>query len=290
MDNLEERIKASIEDPNGELWFPELTADLAARAWNSLQREIGLTPGTYGTERLLSRNLSTPREIIASLSTCPSTCATALPVSIEVLTPAREAHYQRHDVTFYAPDKILNTTILPCVEDALAMINQVPSLMTTVVTLVRSLHVIKPEDEDHDVSFSEPHVPFSVFVSVPEERIPNDALRVAEAIVHEAMHLQLTLVENAFPLVTKSSQKYYSPWTGTYRSGRGVLHAIYVFRVIDRFLSQLTSSEKLGSNIKRYGNARREEIGRQINGVERFQYCPELNSIGSNFVKTLVRA
>src|SRR5689334_11432412 len=49
MDDLAERIRASIEDPTVDPWFPELTADLAARAWQSLHREIGLSPGSYST-------------------------------------------------------------------------------------------------------------------------------------------------------------------------------------------------------------------------------------------------
>ena len=82
MDDLAERIKASIENPSGELWFPELTADLTARAWDSLHREFGLTPDSYGTERVLSRNIFAPRKVITSLKTCPSNCATAPTISI----------------------------------------------------------------------------------------------------------------------------------------------------------------------------------------------------------------
>ncbi len=289
MDDLAEKIKASIENPNGELWFPELTANLVARAWESLQRDLGLKPDIYGTERVLSRNPSAPREIITYLKTCPSTCPTARTISIEALTPACATQYQKQGVTFYSPDEILRTTILSCIEEALAIINQVPSLMRTVATLVRSLHVIKPADEDHDVSFSQPHVPFSIFVSVPEKRIENDALRVAEAIVHEAMHLQLTLVEQVVPLTTSISKKYYSPWRRENRNAKGMIHALYVFTVIDRFLAQTSWSipqVELAEHLRK----RRGEIDIQITSTESFQGSSELTMQGAHFVRTLIHS
>src|SRR5437016_747040 len=141
MDDLAERIKASIENPSGELWFPELTDDLTARAWESLHRDFGLTPDSYGTERVLSRCASAPRDIITSLNT-PSSAGGSL-IAIEAVQPEWAA-YSKAGVSFHSPDEILNTTILDCIEDALAIVNQVPSLMRTVGDLVRSLHVIKP--------------------------------------------------------------------------------------------------------------------------------------------------
>jgi HEXXH motif-containing protein len=289
MDELAERIKTSLESPDGELWFPELTDALVARAWESLQHDIGLTPDSYSTERVLSRSISVPREIIASLKTCRSTCATPSAIAIETLSPKSAANYQKQSVSFYLADEILNTMILSCLEDALTVINQVPSLMRSVTTLVRSLHVIKPEDDDYDVSFSEPHVPFSIFVSVPERRISNDALRVAEAIVHEAMHLQLTLIEQTLPLILKSSRKYYSPWKGTYRSGEGVLHAIYVFKAIVQFLNQPPFNGESATALGQYRRARSEEIISQLDEAMQFQGCVKLTSTGSVFVNALMR-
>jgi hypothetical protein len=287
MDDLAERIKAAIENPDGELWFPDLTADLAARAWKSLQRDLGLTPHTYGTERILSCNPSAPREIITHLKTCSSTCPTPPTISIEALTPACPAQYQQQGVTFYTPDEILHSPVLSCIEEALGIINQVPSLMRTVATLVRSLHVIKPADEDHDVSFSEPHVPFSIFVSVPEKRIANDALRVAEAVVHEAMHLQLTLIQSRLRFLNADGERYFSPWRGQFRTAGGMLHGLYVFSVIKRFLGevQLRSSDRQGVY---YALDRRMEIQNQLGRLHSFQHSEELTEIGAAFAGRLM--
>jgi HEXXH motif-containing protein len=280
MDDLAERIKASLRNPNGEVWFPELTTDLAARAWDSLHRDIGLTTDSYGTERVLSRSSSAPREFITSLKTCPSACETAPTIGIEALTPESAIKYQEQGATFYTRDEILHTTILSCLEDALAIINQVPSLMRTVAALVRSLHVIKPEDADYDVSFSEPHVPFSIFVSVPEKRIANDALRIAEAIVHEAMHLQLTLIEDVSPLVNSSDGRYYSPWRGEDRNAGSIVHASYVFHVIQRFLVRLASIGSCPKDLLPQLRLRQREIGIQLDAIRSFQDCTELTAAG----------
>lgn len=282
MDNLAERIKASIENSDSDLWFPELTADLADRAWEGLRRDIGVTPDIYGTERVLSQSISAPRDIVGSLVMCTPSLA-APTTSIETLSREYVVEYQRRGVSFYSPAEI-NPTVLACVEEALAIINQVPSLMRSVAVLVRSLHLIRPEDDDHDVSFSEPHVPFSIFVSVPNRRIPDDGWRIAEAVVHEAMHLQLTLIERVIPLVKPTQGKLFSPWRATYRPVQGVLHGAYVFRVIDSFLAKLSS---LGIS-SRYVEDRRGAINNQILDVQSVKDSPDLTMVGHQLTKRLM--
>src|SRR5207249_726495 len=102
----------------------------------------------------------------------------------------------------------------------LGALKRVPTLLPTVLSLVRALHLVIPDDDDIDVSFSEPNLPFSVFVSVPHRGARTDALRVAEAIVHEAMHLHLTLIERVVPLVRSSGRRFFSPWRGEYRTAQ----------------------------------------------------------------------
>lgn len=288
MAELVERIKASLENPNGEPWFPELTSDLAARGWDNLYRDVRLTSDSYSTERVLSRSISAPREIIASLKTCRTTCATPSAISVEALTPKTLIKYRDQGANFCSPQEFSSSALLSCLEDALAIISEVPSLMRTVVALVRSLHVIRPEDADYDVSFSEPHIPFSIFVSVPEKRIPNDALRVAEAIVHEAMHLQLTLLEKVVLLALPSTNRYFSPWRNEFRDARGLLHGIYVFSVIDRFLEQLLSTGLTKTKTTKYLMARRRKIRHEMAELKWFSYSPDLTITGAYLAGVLV--
>lgn len=287
MDDLAARIIASLENPNTDPWLPDLTSELAAQAWDRLRNDIGLTPGNYGTERVVSRNISTPPDVIASLRTWPSTNGNEI-INIETLPEARASQYHEGGVRFYSPSEILDTGVLTCIEDALLILNQVPSLMRTVATMVRSLHVITPDDADHDVSFSEPHIPFSIFISVPKMRIVNDALRVAEAITHEAMHLQLTIIERLIPLVRSTGEKYFSPWRGTPRPAQGVLHALYVFRVIDRFLASLFSLGGFGGEVREHILTRHSEINMQINMTRSLEDSSELTMTGARFVRGLL--
>jgi hypothetical protein len=283
MNDLVERIKASIGNPDSELWFPELTADLAACGWERLRRDIGLTPDSYGTERVLSHSVSAPRNIIGSLTTYPF-IEPRPTISIEALSQQCAAEYEEKGISFYSPSEIVQTTVLSSIEEALAIIKQVPRLMRTVAVLVWCLHVIRPEDEEHDVSLSETHAPFSIFVSVPEKRIANDSVRIAEAIVHEAMHLQLTLIEQVIPLVKTTQGKLFSPWRATYRPVQGVLHGVYVFRVIDSFLAKLSS---VGIS-SRYVEDRRGTINNQIRDARSLQDSPDLTLVGHHLTQRLI--
>lgn len=286
MNDLAVRINASLKSPTVELWFPELTAELTRWAWDSLNRDIGLTPDSYGTERILSRNTLAPRHIIASLETSPPN-GEASTILVEALTRESARKYQERGIDFYTPDDVVDTTARLCLEEALALINQVPSLMRTIATLVWSLHLIKPEDADHDVSFSEPEVPFSIFVSVPQERIANDTLRVAEAIIHEAMHLQLTLIERVVPFFSSMKDEYFSPWREELRNSQGLLHALYVFRVIDVFFHELLARTPLFVS-SGFVEARRWEIRKQVIDVGSFHLSQDLTPLGKCFARKLL--
>jgi HEXXH motif-containing protein len=210
----------------------------------------------------------------------------ALAMSIETLSQEGAAEYQERGVSFYSSDEIPHTSVLSCIGEALTIINLVPSVRRTVVTLVRSLHVIKPANEDYDVSFSEPQIPFSVFVSVPRRRIPNDAIRTAEAIVHEAMHLQLTLIERVVPLIVAISAEYNSPWKIEKRDVEGILQSVFVFATIDRFLDELLSI-KNGRTSRPYIHHRQREIRDQIWRVRSFRDSNELTEAGCRLVTWL---
>lgn len=283
MDDFAERIRASVENPNSDPWFPELTDELTAWEWDRLHRRIGLTADNYGTARILSRSLSAPRNIIKSLKTSPTVRAPT--IAIEAVQEWAEP-YCSAGLNFYSPSEILNSTMLTCLENALVIISQVPSLMTTVNALVRSVHVIKPADRDHDTSFSEPHIPFSIFVSVPQERIANDALRAAEAIVHEAMHLQLTLVQYITPLFRPTANKYYSPWRGELRDAEGVLHGLYVFKTIHDFFRALNNAS-LDAIEKKVIRGRQVRIRNQISNVRDLRDSKALTYTGARFVQWL---
>jgi HEXXH motif-containing protein len=206
----------------------------------------------------------------------------------EYLVGDAARRYQEVGLTLYTPDTIASTPVLKCVREAIDILASIPTLYYTVAKLVRVCHLIKPTDDDYDVSYSDPHVPFSIFVSVPQRRRANDALRVAESLVHEAMHLQLTLIEQAVPLVHSSDVRYFSPWKGAYRSPQGVLHALYVFQVIHQCLTRLLARSGWSRSSTDHIRQRCHEIALQIREIETFKDSTALTALGNRFVRRLI--
>lgn len=209
-------------------------------------------------------------------------------IPIEVL-PENLAHKcAGPDIRFFAAQEILGGGILGCVREALEVLGAVPSVVPTVCSLVRALHLIDPKDDEVDVSFSEPGLPFSAFISVPGRSAVAGTLRVAEALLHEAMHLQLSLVEAVVPLVRPTERTYFSPWRNEYRTARGVLHGLYVFRVIDAFLAAALAESSVHARSRDYAAERRISIASQIRQIDHFRGCMDLTADGAAFVDRLL--
>ena len=286
--NLERVIEVALKEPYPEPWLPDLTVPLAEWGEQTLHHSTGITAADYGTGRVLAGRAEAPRHVGACLPTLVGTDESTHKIMVEFLTAECIGHYQDIGLTFYSPDELANSTVLRCLQDAIDLLVQAPTLQKTVATLMRACHILKPEDGDYDVSHSDPRVPFSVFVSVPQKPGSTDTLRVAESLVHEAMHLQLTLIERLHPLVHASNQTYFSPWKGTQRSPKGILHALYVFRVLDRFFERLLALPGWPAASVAHMRARRHEITLQVNTVETFKSCPALTAVGTSFIDRLI--
>lgn len=278
--SLKDRIEAALTNPDSELWFPNLICDLAQSGLERLFATTELTEFEYGTARIILKDVGAAR--IGQCGIFPGN-----EIFLEFLPAAINEKYKQSGVEFYTREEVFsNAEILNCVNEAFKIISQVPSLYTSVCSLVRSIHLIKPEDDEYDVSFSEPFIPFSIFVSVPKINTPINALRMAEAIVHEAMHLQLTLIENIVELVVPGGKLVYSPWKEEYRTAQGILHAIYVFRVITEFYNQIShylSSRKY----KNYLFNRQKLISEQVALVSKFELFSDLTEYGIAFTNRL---
>jgi hypothetical protein len=284
---LASNIIKKIEDPIEPLWFPSITDRFVEAGGEALYRKCQLQLSDYGTNRMWFCNKNAQRDIITNM-THPFK-ESSLPIHIEVLEQELVEKYHESGVSFFEAYEIAETSVMNCLNEAVDLIKYVPSLLDSIFALVRSLHLIKLEDDEYDISFSEPHIPFSIFVSIPKARIENDYLRVAEAIIHEAMHLQLTLIEKITPLVVNSNDKYYSPWKEEYRTIEGVLHALYVFGTFDSFLEKLLDYASLSSSERNYLVNRRRLISQQISCVQDFVNCPKLTNLGEFFADRLIK-
>lgn len=288
MADLLQNIRAVLKNHSTPLWFPGLAAPLTARWWRTLHQQTAITKNGYGTSRIRAGNGGAPRHIVDRLSVSLRGEDTASVILIETL-PENDRHkYQKMGLTFYSRAELTTPPIFDCLQDAMHILAHVPTLQKTVGSLVRVCHILKPEDDDYDVSHSDPHVPFSIFISVPQQRGANCELRIAESIIHEAMHLQLTLLEQALPLICPSDEAYFSPWKGELRSPQGILHALYVFRVIDQFLEHLLTLSIWSSGSVDYMRNRRTEVEQQIRHVEPFADCSALTELGTYLVRRLL--
>lgn len=288
MSDLIERVKTLLVSPDNSLWFPTLTEDLVETGWRKLYEEAELTYTSYGTARVRARHAGAPCNIEALLPMALTAESHGWELQVETLSEECARSYKNSGIRFYATEEISNSKVLEHLIEALNILKKVPTLFMTVAALVRSIHVIKPEDDDYDVSFSDPYIPFSIFISVPQELNLTNALRVAEAIVHESMHLQLTLIEQIVPLMLLNNRQYFSPWRGEYRPTQGILHALYVFRVIDEFLKRLLLLPSYHGREEHKIYTRRNEIAEEISRINSFQYCPDLTPLGSTFVQRLI--
>jgi hypothetical protein len=79
------------------------------------------------------------------------------------------------------------------VQASAGWIDREPSLAAICAQLVEEIHLLQSEP-GYDVSHSEPRWRRRIFVSIPDRADGVGALRLAENIIHEAMHLQLTVL------------------------------------------------------------------------------------------------
>lgn len=289
MSGLTARVEAALKNPGDEPWFPELTTELVESGWQNLSHHAGLSPKNYGTTSAMARNPGIPRRIVARLPMLSDSENPHRDLQVEILDSEFAYSYEEAGVRFYSATEIDTENILPKLREAITCLHPIPTLFATVAALVRSIHVLDPTDDEYDVSFSEPNIPFSIFVSVPRSNRVTNPLRIGEAIIHEAMHLQLTLIEKYVPLVIKTQKKIFSPWRGEYRSIQGVLHGLYVFRVIDRFLECLLVMKSYSHEEVKYIQGRRDEIDKQINKIRPLRGHPELTMAGACFVERLMQ-
>ncbi|MCV2419264.1 HEXXH motif-containing putative peptide modification protein [Paucibacter sp. DJ4R-1] len=208
--------------------------------------------------------------------------AVDLSTVIELL-PALAAQKLSSKGATFADDAKIATYGLAGLEIALSLLQQVPSLAETVGAVAKRVHILEASEPGFDISYSDPSIPFSVFLNISEGRFA--ALRTTEALVHEAMHLQLSLIEQLVPIAKLDQGLHYSPWKRSKRPVAGLMHALYVFRVVDQWLAQLpkTSQDTLD-----YAKKRRKEIGEEVEQLAPASLVDHLTGDGQRLLSRLL--
>ena len=205
---------------------------------------------------------------------------------IEALPASSRNRYERSGLVF--PRPVAAPAAVAAIRSALPLVGAAPGLRATVAAYLRSVHVLQPPGTEIDVSYSDPDVPFSVFLSIPGPG-RHAALRLAESLVHECMHLHLTLIEAVLPLVGNVRASTFSPWLRRPRPLRGVLHGLYVFSVIGAFLRVLEHGGSLRPDEAAFAARRRRQIAGEIAQVDHGAVAAGLTGDGRVLVERLLR-
>jgi HEXXH motif-containing protein len=258
-------------------WTPGLASDLAHAFWCNRPRR--LTPVSYGTVRWRCGSCLAPREIVAKLDR-PGRRSW----NVESLTGAEAARLAAIGLAARQdPPSASEVALFRCARD---LAEHGSGLADALDALVHAVHLLKRQGQGYDTSHSDPQLPCSVFVSVPlGERYP--AIRLAESLVHEAMHLQLTMLERYERLVRDVGAKAWSPWQQTKRPALGLLHGLFVFRTIDVWLDQVQHSAH-EDEARRYAERRRREIDREIATVTNLPASASLTPFGVLLARRLL--
>ncbi|MFC4595608.1 aKG-HExxH-type peptide beta-hydroxylase [Sphingobium tyrosinilyticum] len=161
------------------------------------------------------------------------------------------------------------------------MIALVPDLHDIVQQRVRGLAIVSSQGPDYDTSHSEPAWPGWIFVSIPGRGV-RGALRLAEGVIHEAMHHNLTALEHQLPL-TLSDDAIYSPWKQETRTASGVLHGLYVFVCLAAYFHQICRQACVGDASR----ARIAAILEEVASIDRARLEAALSESGLRFCQAL---
>ena len=276
---IRETVRTAFSQ-TGEPWFPGIAERVTAITWRRLAFR-GFTAANYGTHRWLENDPTAARSELASLDLGGSR-----ECRIEALPATSRARYERYGLVFSGTSAI--ESHVASIRPALSFIALVPSLYANVATYLRTMHVLQAPSAEFDVSHSDPHVPFSVFVSIPLSG-PKAKIRLAESIIHECMHLQLTLIDAVSPLVACREASAFSPWREGVRPLNGVLHGLYVFTVIAAYFRTVELDPSLTPAERTFVARRRGEIAQEVAQVTHIATAEGLTDDGRILVSCVLR-
>jgi len=265
--------------------FDKVTAvSLAQFGWQQLAAEQGISAAQYSTFNCLKADqtvITKPKQLVQSTNDL---------LLIEQPDFERlQAFYDEHGLEPLPTPELISNRTLDKLQRALAVLARVAPTYACVRTLVHSVQILRQPDPEIDVSYSHPAIPFSIFVTVCEDNSTLSALRVAEAVLHETMHLYLTLLERIVDLVLPSSPAlYYSPWREENRPVRGVLHGLFVFRAVHDFYAASLNAGHYSTLEREYMATRMETIKEEINTLRFFSDVTALTANGRQLVLNLL--
>ena len=269
-------------------WSPALPATLRRIGIDDLLSPRGLDFESYGTARMMARSANEARQVIGNVD--PPDGANGGLVLLERLPSRAVAELDAVGVSLEEVDDSTVSANIDVLGQAWRFVHAVwPELSSSVGYLVRCVHLLKAPSPDLDCSYSRPDLPFSVFLSVPDHGTRARIERVTEALVHETMHLQLSLIERRIPLVESGYPETvaFSPWRGGERNVQGVLHALQVFVIVQRMWQRASQRTPCGLDLE-FATARVRTIRDDVAGTRQLAASAGLTHAGRELVRRLL--
>lgn len=276
--SIQKTIQDYLKQPL-PLWENEVTKILVDYKWTELDTQNQITPNSYTITQCVIKDKSLS-EINFLLS------ASNYNIKISVPTDDLKDFFESHGIE---PLEITNDKYeneIKKITAALDIFQKNQPILNFILNIIKSVLLIKAENSDTDISYSHPEIPFSIFFSICEEISIISDLRVAESILHEAMHLKLTLIENIVPLIIPNAKGvYFSPWRDEPRPARGVLHGLFVFKALLDFFEHI-----IETNLpeKEYIQSRINQIKKDLFELKDFAKCADLTKDGAILTTNLL--
>lgn len=282
--NLREQVLAYIQAPY-PVYNGQLATALAQAGWGQLVKETGLTPGYYSVAGCLTGYQAA---ILQPLRLRLPTQGAVPAIEVPAFDQLRD-FYAEHGLEPLTERELAATYAPAKLRQALELLATVAPAYACVSQLVHTMQVLQSPEAEIDVSYSHPAVPFSVFVSVCEDTAFISSLRVAESLLHETMHLKLTLLEQVVELVLPDSTGvYYSPWRDEDRPVRGVLHGLFVFRAVRDFYLAFNNVAECSQDVRDFLENRIESIGFEFEYLRNFTNSLDLSANGRQLALSLL--
>jgi hypothetical protein len=277
--NRSHYIRTYIRNPN-PLWDLKLVEALVRHKLNELvcSDMIG-NDGIYHTSNMLGYKVTaTNSECFFMDSQLPIEFATQ-----NILTGV----YKENGLETLSSQEIVSLSGIAKLNKAMDRLKLAGDCGRCVSNLVKALQILRQIEPEYDVSYSHPDIPFTIFVSVGVDGSQLESLRLSESILHESMHLFLSLIEEQMPLIRDNAQVFYSPWRETERPLRGVLHGMFVFQAVLQFYTAI-NVELSDPIAKDFAEYRSQQIKAELEQLQGFSKCKGLTIEGALLAASLI--
>jgi HEXXH motif-containing protein len=279
-DKIRARVRAFL-GAKTERWYAGLATDLVANCWSELI-SLGFDQKSYSASRLLRLDPSASREGHMSVD-----AGWKRPLLVECFDDTMRSHYGSLGLRRAPPETFCARAFEEDLSRAMSLLDRVKPVGATIRTLVWSVTPLGVEGPDYDTGYSDPRVPLSIFIGVHSSADGVSPIRLAEGVLHEAMHLQLSLVEDVVPLVSGSGDWRPSPWQGRLRPMQGLLHGLYVFRVVQDYLRAAVAAGRLTAADHRHALIRIEQIDDECAQLAGLSESNDLTADGAKLAAAL---